>query len=229
MTDPAVAIPWDALEALADAVALRSGLVLGMEPPRGFDDPQSWRLQGPPRSPFPKGGVAAGMLLWSDAFAPGHPARQALETLLDALPPPPKASAHRVQATLLPGHAILRVEHAGGTSIPLIRPRPGPIRHAHRHTIHHLRPDAARAFARWAKHAPDALDVETDVGSRHERLAAAAALPRALRDLPDLWPPETRPRIRLRTWPGIAALLLVRGDGAERIEHPVLLARRDPA
>jgi len=228
MTDPAVAIPWDALEALAEAIGIRNGIMLEMRPPLGFDDSQPWRLQGPPGSPLPKDGVAAFMLFWLNAFAPGSPARQALETLLDALPPPPRSAAQRVQAMLLPGHAILRIEHAGGTSVPLIRPRPGAIRQAHRPTIHHLRPDAAPAFARWAKRSPDGLDVETDVGSRHERLAALAALPKALRDLADLWPEETRPRIRLRTWPGIAALLLVRGDGSDRIEHPVLLARRDP-
>jgi len=228
MTDSAVVIPWDALEALAEAIGIRNGIMLEMRPPLGFDDPQPWRLQGPPGSPLPKDGVAVFMLFWFNAFAPGSPARQALETLLDSLPPPPRTTAQRVQAMLLPGHAILRVEHAGGISVPLIRPRPGPIRQARRHLIHRLRPNAAAAFARWAKQSPDGLDVETDTGSHHERLAALAALPKTLRDLTDLWPEETRPRIRLRTWPGIAALLLVREDGIDRMEHPVLIARRDP-
>jgi len=227
MTDPVVAIPWEALERLAEATGIRNGILLEVRPSRGFDDPQPWRLRGPSRSPLPKDGIAAFMLLWEKAFKPGQPGRQALETLLDALPPPPRITSQHIQAMLLPGHAILRVEHAGGISVPLIRPRPGPIRQARRHLIHRLRPDAAAAFARWAKRSPDDLDVETDTGSHHERLAALAALPKTLRDLANLWPEETRPRIRLRTWPGIAALLLVREDGIDRMEHPVFIARRD--
>lgn len=221
-----IALPWDALEAFAAGLGLRAGLTLEMRPAQGFDDGQPWRIHLPDaggRRALPK---AVRELRWDPAFR--SEARQALLAAFeDALPPPPRHLVHHLTAVLGQGHALLTVEDAAGIHVVEVRPRPGALRLARRHSVLSLRPHAPRAFAAWARTAPDGLDVETGAGPAHARLAAEAALPRALRGLRDLWPPETRPRLRLRTWPGIAAALLVRDhpDG-RRHEHPLLLARR---
>lgn len=228
MTDPnAIEIPWDALERFAQAIGAPHGVLLEMSPPLSFDDPQPWRLGGPAldrgreRALLP----LAAFHRHDERTLLSH--RDAAVALADALPPPPTRAAFRVQALLAPGHAVLRTEDRDGVRVRLVRPRPGRLRLPGRHSVHHLRPDARKVFAAWAAHAPDGLALETGVGPAHARLAAEAAIPAALRDLPSLWPEETRPRLGVRTWPGIAACLLVFDHGGRRRQdHLLFLARR---